>query len=81
MLKDDVNVQFKWHGDKPKNMEWAWWMFWDESQNITHQSSVTFIQDAILSNQVYSSSKDNEHAILVKKGTITISNATVTKTW
>lgn len=55
--------------------------WWENPTSITRNSVIIFDQDAILDGQIYSSTESNKHAILVEKGTVTISNATITKTW
>ena len=76
MIEDNIKFQ-QW--DKPEKPNWKWWMPWD-NQNITHKWVITFNQDAILDGQTYSSSNSNQHAILVTNGTVTISDANITKT-
>ncbi len=58
------------------NMPW-----WENEENITHKWAITFIEDANISGQTYSSESDNEHSILVTQWTITISDAIITKSW
>lgn len=61
--------------------EWEmWWMQWWDT-NITHNAVVTFTQDTYLDNQTYSSSWDNEHAILITWWTVDIANSTIIKSW
>jgi len=81
MAEDKIETQPKWPWDKPEKPNWKWWIPWDINENISHKASITFTQDAILSDQVYSSDNDEEHAVMVTRWTVTISNTTITKTW
>jgi len=84
MVEENVSVQLREESEHfaPWNKpDWKWWMFLDDNQEITHKWVVTFNQDAILSSQNYLSNESDEHAILVIKGTVTITDATITKTW
>lgn len=80
-MEENVKIEPKWPWDKPEKPEWKWETQWKNNQDITHNWVVTFNQDAILDGQTYSSKESNEHAILVTKWTVTISNAIITKTW
>lgn len=80
-MEENVKIEPKWPWDKPEKPGWKWGTPWNNNQSITHNWVVTFNQDAILDGQSYSSSESNEHAILVTKWTVTISNATITKIW
>ena len=52
-----------------------------DSPSITHDSVITFDQDANIKGQTYYSIWGSEHAILVTWWSVTISNATITKKW
>lgn len=80
-MEENVKIELKWPWDKPEKPDWKWENPWNSNQNIAQNWVVTFNQDAILDGQTYSSKESNEHAILVTKWTVTISNATITKTW
>ena len=71
----------KWSSQWNPPQKPSWQNPWEDAASITHKASIIFIQDAILDGQIYSSNEDNEHAVWVKKWTVTISNATITKTW
>ena len=65
----------------PKKPDFEWWMSWQDESSISHKWVITFLEDANISGQTYSSAWDNEHAILVTWWTVTISDATIIKTW
>lgn len=70
----------------PEKPEWdIWWMFediaWGEDESITHNWVITFTEDAMVNDQNYSSIENEEHAILITWWDVTISGATITKSW
>jgi hypothetical protein len=65
----------------PKKPDSEWWMPWQDESSISHKWVITFLEDANISGQIYSSSWDNEHAVLVTWRTVTISDASITKPW
>ena len=75
--KSDGNVQ-DW-GLPEKAGRDMWWILWQQNDSVTHKWVVTFMEDANISGQTYSSEWYDEHAILVTWWTITISDATITK--
>lgn len=81
MVEEDIKIEVNWLWHKSGKPDWKWWMPWNDNKNVAHKWIITFTQDAILDGQTYSSKESDEHAVLVTKWTVTISDATITKTW
>ena len=75
--KSDVQIP-QWNTPQKPNWKNPWW---NDENSITHKAAIKFTEDANISGQNYNSNESDEHAILVTKWTVTISDATITKTW
>ena len=72
MAEESITIQTR--QTSPKWMHWnpKWW---------NDESSITFTQDTILEGQTYSSTGNNEHAVLVTWWNVDIADSNITKSW